>query len=312
VVLLAQLLRGGTPWQFDAYLNAFARSLTPLALAVALGFVLTTALGSALAGAIAAVYWIAVPLARAHLPAVLDVTMTQHWPMVALFALGLLGLTIVYHGKAISGVPRRGIALGTTVLLVGGVLAALAINARGYDALTEPDPVLSAMAHQNAKAGAPAPGFWLQDAQHRIVGLGDYVGKPIVLVFWGPAEPSSADLLPTLSKLADRYREQQLVPIAICLDKDSATLAPFARGVGKRVVMLWDPGSHFTQAASVGDVPGEASAIPWVESPASAAYALETVPAVFLIDRNRVLTEAQGMMEPAGLETAVAQFVGAR
>jgi len=312
VVFLSQLVRGGTPWQLEAYGNAFARSLTPLALAVSLGFVLTTAVGSPLAGAIAAVYWVAVPLARAHLPAVLDVTTTQQWPMAALFAAGLLGLTIVYHGKAISGVRRRGIALGTTVLLAGGVLAALLINARGYDAITEPDPLLLTMAHQNAKAGDYAPGFWLPDADRRIVGLGDFAGRPTVLVFWGPTESTSAELLPALAKLADRYHQQGLAVIAICLDKDSATLAPFAREVGKRVVMLWDPGSHFTQAASVGDLPGESSAVPWVESPAAAAYAIQNIPSVFLIDRNRILESATGVFDAASLEAAAGNLVGAR
>lgn len=295
-ILLGQLISSGAPWQPAIYGNAFARCLVPIGLAVGLGFTLTTAFASPLAAALAAVYWVAIPLARQHLPAVFDVTVAQHWPMSALFAAGLIGFSSYQHGKAIAGAPRRGLVFLISALFSGGLLAVVSINSSGADALTEPDRVLIAMSHQTAERGARAPGFWLPDVHRQLIGLSDLEGRPVLLAFWGPADPASVSLLATMKTLAARHRDQ-LVCVAVCVDRDSAALAPFAHEVGPEVMMLWDRGTHFA--------PGQL----WLDSPVATAYAVEQVPVAFLIDRNRVIAQHLMGMEPDLFAAAVTRFM---
>ncbi len=296
VVCLGQLIPGGTPWRLEAYGNALARCLVPLGLATAVGFTLTTIFASPLAAALAAVYWIAVPLAREHVPAVFDVTVAQHWPLAALFAAGLLGYSCYQHGKAIAGGPRRALALLTAVLFASGVLAIMAISSRGTDALLDPDPVLAVISHQTAEQEARAPGFWLPDARGCLVGLSDFAGRPTVLAFWGPTDPASAQILGALKHLGSRY-PGRVSCVAVCVDRDSATLAPFAREAGPGVTMLWDRGTHFA--------PGQ----PWLNSPAATAYSVEQAPSVFLIGPDRKLTQTLTAADPDLLAAAISSFV---
>ena len=296
VVCLGQLVAGGTPWRLEAYGNALARCLVPLGLATAVGFTLTTIFASPLAAALAAVYWIAVPLSREHVPAVFDVTVAQHWPLAALFAAGLLAFSCYQHGKPIAGRSRRGLARLTAVLFAGGVLAIMAIISRGTDALLDPDPVLAVISHQTAEQEARAPGFWLPEAHGRLVGLNDFAGRPAVLAFWGPTDPASAQILRALKDLAARY-SSRLSCLAVCVDRDSATLAPFAREAGPAVTMLWDRGTHFA--------PGQ----PWLNSPAATAYSVDQTPSVFLIGADRRLTQTLTAADPDLLAAAISRLV---
>jgi peroxiredoxin len=298
-VFLGQLISGGTPWRFAIYGHALARCLVPLGLAAAVGFALTTIFASPLAAALAAVYWVAVPLAREHLPSVFDVTVAQHWPMGACFAAALIAFSSHQHGRSIVTGARRGLARFTAALFAGGVYLAIALNSAGTDALTEPDPVLSAISHQTAERGTRAPGFWLPEADGRLVGLDDYAGRRVLFAFWGPTDPASVPVIGAVKTLAASYRDR-LTCVVVCVDRDSATLSPFAREAGPEVIMLWDRGTHFA--------PGQ----PWLSSPAATAYAVEQVPSIFLLDRDRTIVQGPVSAEPGVLEAAVARFVGER
>lgn len=295
-VALGQLLSGGTPWRLSVYGNALARCLAPLGLAAAVGYTLTTIFASPLAAALAGVYWVAVPLAREHVPTVFDVTVAQHWSMAALFAAGLLGYSACQHGKSIAGAPRYGVALLTAALLAGGALAVAADGARGLDALTNPNPILTAISHQSPVSGSRAPGFWLPERGGKLVGLSDYQGRPVLLAFWGPSSPESAQILGVLKTLAARYRDR-LHCVAVCVDRDSATLAPFAREAGPEVAMLWDRGTHFA--------PGQL----WANSPAATAYAVEQAPTLFLIGPDRRLVQTVTAADAELLAAVISRFV---
>jgi peroxiredoxin len=296
-VFAGQLIIRGTPWNVAAYGNALARAMPPLGLAVALGYALAT-LFTPLASAIAALYWISVPLARMNVPALLDFTPAQRWPISVLLAAALLALSIARQGIAIAGsTPSRRTARWAAAGLFAVTAAAVLLTMRqGDDALLGPSRVLSAISGQTATTGSRAPGFWLPDAGKRIVGLSDFSGESVVLAFWAPAVPASAHLLPALDEVAHRYGAEGVRCVAVCVDKDSATLAPFAREVSPAVTMLWDQGRHFNAAQVL------------LDSALANAYGVEQADVVFVVDGDRVLRTAP-IIGTEDVEMAVRRYL---
>jgi peroxiredoxin len=277
VTAVAQVVLAGTEPRLGPYAAAFQRSLCPLGLAVALGFSLTSLFGTQLAAALAAVYWVAVPLARPHTPMVLDLTLSQHWPQCALLACALVALSASLHARTLRSDrrPGRWTAGVAFLLFASTTLAVLGACWSGDDALLEPNPVLAAMASQAVSKGGPAAGFWLPDADGNLVGLSDFDGRPVVLSFWGPGAPESVRALPLLDALAVRHSGAGLSAIGICLDRDAAAMEPFAAEVRGNVVLLWDRGRHF------GD------GLEWSDSPVAVAYDVRSVPTIVVLDRHR-------------------------
>ncbi len=186
-------------------------------------------------------------------------------------------------------------------LFLAAAAAALAITRAGDDGLLERDPVLAAMISQTAHQDRRAPGFWLQDAKGRIVGLDDFAGRPIVLAFWGPGAPKSARALLLLRELAAEHHDAGLACIAVCVDRDAAAFRPFAHEAGESVVVLWDRGRHF------GD------GLEWSDSPLTVCYGVTAVPSGFLIDRDRTLVATMdGEHEFDMLRPRVARMVAER
>lgn len=296
-VLVGQLIIRGTPWNVVAYGNALARSLAPLGLAVALGFALAT-LFTPLAAALAAFYWIAVPLARLNTPALFDLTPAQQWPISLLLAAALLALSVARHGIAIAGdgPTRRAARWAAAGLFAATGIAVLFTINQGEDSLLRPSRVLSAISGQTATEGQRAPGFWLLDARKRVVGLSDFQGQSVVLVFWAPTNPVSVHVLPMLDELARRHQRDGLRCVAVCVDRDSATLAPFAREVGPGVTMLWDRGRHFNAAQAL------------LDSALANAYGIEQTPAGFLVDRDRTIRSV-AVLDAEAIDLAVQRYL---
>jgi len=304
IMLAAAMVRqavGGTPWRLGAYGNAFARSLAPIALATAMGFSLTSLLVSPLAAGVAAVYWVCVPLARGYMPWVSDMTPAQHWPVPALLGAALVALAATSYGKALHTPGRGRVGLGGTtgLLFAAAALVILRFVLGGEDALVTRDPVLSAIAAQRSREGERAPGFWLPDGAGRLVGLSDFAGRPVVLAFWGPGSPESARATDILSEAARKYRGRGIACVAVCVDRDSATVGPFGRE-HPSLVMLWDRGQHY------GD--GER----WSDSPLGLVYELKEVPTFFLLDRNGTVVNRVEGASAYALETALSDLMRAR
>jgi peroxiredoxin len=278
---LSQVLLGGTPWRAGPYFTALGLCVLPLALAVALGCCLATLFTTPLAAGVASVYWVAVPLARAHMPSVLDITPSQHWPLTAALTLALVALTAALYARRLRDrgpQDRWDIGAAVALVVVAGV-AASALATSGDDGLVKDDPILISVAGQSAHLERRAPGFWLPNLEGRTVGLSDFSDRPVVIAFWGPAAPKSARALAALRDLALAHEDAGLACIAVCLDRDAAAFRSFSRDVGDRVVMVWDRGRHY------GD------SLEWSDSPLTVAYGVQEVPSAFLIDRERLLVE---------------------
>jgi hypothetical protein len=288
---LGQVILGRTPWHFSPYLVALLLCALPIGLACALGFFLSSAF-TPVASAVAAIYWVALPLARLHIPTVLDLTLSQHWLVSLLVTAGLVTLAAALYARPVRGRSRSGsrLAWGAVVLFCAAGLAALAIVSQGDDGLLEPNAVLAAISAQTKYGSQRAPGFWLPGRGGLVV-LGDFAGRPVALAFWSPAVPSSAGALDVLARAC---HGTDVSYIAVCVDRDAATMPLFARGLRKDVVLAWDRGQHFGRG------------IEWSDSPLAVAYDVAEVPAVFLLDReHRLVNSWSGELDAEALRSAL-------
>jgi len=282
---LAQVAVGGTAWHLSPYVHALARTILPIGLAAALGFSLSTIFATPLASAVAAIYWIVIPLTRPHTAVAFDLTLSQHWPMAAFLTAFLLVLTAALYARPIRdrGPGTARLAWTGAILLIAAGAAAYRVAAAGDDALLGPDPVLAAIASQSCRTGPRAPGFWLPDARGRLLALSDYAGRPAVIAFWGPAVSESARYLSSLRELTTGLDSSGITRIAICVDPDPAAMRPFRQDAGPSVVMLWDRGRHFGEGGY------------WDDSPTAVAYEVTALPTTFILDRRcRLVRTIQG------------------
>lgn len=186
----------------------------------------------------------------------------------------------------------------SVVLLAAAAGVALGIISRGDDGLVKRHPLLSAMAGQTAAKDRRAPGFWLPDANGRLVGLDDLSGRVVVLAFWGPAEADSAGVLDELGEIAQAYAPEEVACVAVCVDRDAAAMGPFAREVGRDVVMVRDRGWHYGDGQD------------WSDSPLAVSYGITEVPTVLLLDRERTLyNQWQGTNAMARVESSISRLL---
>lgn len=297
---LSQIVFARTPWQVHPYVHALARAVLPIGMAAALGFCLSTIFHTPLASAVAAVYWIVIPLSRPHIAMAFDLTLSQHRVVAALLTAFLVALASALYARSIRD---RGASSGrlmwvTAVLLVGVGVSAYQVATSGEDVLTGPDPVLAAMASQSIHSDPRAPGFWLADQSGRLVGMSDFAGRPVLLAFWGPAVSDSAQVLPALGSMSKEFGPRGLACIAISVDRDPATLSPFVGEAGPGVAMLWDRGRHFGEGTYE------------VDSPMAVAYDITALPAMFLLDRDRrVVMQAPTELSAEWLRRQVRRIV---
>ncbi len=283
----AQVAGGRTAWHAYPYVHALARVGLPVGVAAALGFCLSTVFHTPLASAVAAIYWLVVPLSRQHLASAFDLAVAQHRMMAAFAAALLVVLACMLYARPVRGrsADGRWLTAIAALLLIGLLVSTYGVVTNGEDMLTGPDPVLAAMASQSIHASGRAPGFWLKDANGRIVGLSDYANRPVLLAFWAPGASGSAELLALVGAMAKEFGPRGLACIAVSVDRDAGTLRPFAQEAPPGVPVVWDRGRHFGEGNTEAD------------TPMSVAYDVTQLPSLFLLDRERRLS-GKGPVEP--------------
>ena len=125
--------------------------------------------------------------------------------------------------------------------------------------------------------GKPVPGFFAIDLNGDSIALQDYRGKVILLNFWAMWYSSGLTEMPYLKKVYDTYKDEGFDIIGISLDYDEPKLRDY----------IQENDIPWRQILDNGTVK---NSIAW-------QYAIPSIPATFLIDREgKLIThEARGM-----------------
>jgi len=123
--------------------------------------------------------------------------------------------------------------------------------------------------------GENAPDFTLRDLSGKDVTLSSFKGKTVVLNFWATWCPYCRHERKSLKSLYEKYRDKDLVIIAVAIDRSSSTVKKFMEQHPAPHIVLTDP-----------------------EGTGAAPYNVMGVPTTFIIDRNgKVKRKFPGMVE---------------
>jgi len=167
--------------------------------------------------------------------------------------------------------PRRITAVRTplvfkakrrTVVTVTGVAAVLVAAALAVTFLTQGNNA-SANSDNTVEYQAGhrplAPDFTASSLTGTTIKLSSYLGKTVVLNFWGSWCPPCRDEAPTLAVLAEQYKSQGVAFLGDDVSDTPANALAFTQKVGITYPSINDPGyaivQKFSQVAPVSDTP---------------------------------------------------------
>lgn len=90
------------------------------------------------------------------------------------------------------------------------------------------------------KPGSEAPPFELADLQNQVHDLNSYIGKPLIINFWGTFCPPCRNEMPALQKEYEKWQGQGLELVGINLSEDRLAVQVFANSVGAKFPILLD------------------------------------------------------------------------
>ncbi|MHB8881689.1 MAG: peroxiredoxin family protein [Thermodesulfovibrionales bacterium] len=123
-----------------------------------------------------------------------------------------------------------------------------------------------------AIAGGKAPDFTLRDLKGKDVRLADYSGKVVLLEFWATWCPPCRASVPEFIALQSRYRDKNVVILAVSLDEGKDVIAKLADFVREQKI-------NYTILVGSESV--------------SQAYNVKSIPALFIIDKSGMIVSTQ-------------------
>lgn len=134
----------------------------------------------------------------------------------------------------------------------------------------------------------PAPAFSLKDLTGKTVSLADYKGKVVLVDFWATFCSPCVKAMPKLQRLHDQNADKGFAVIGIATDEEGEKLVrPMVAKTRVRYPILLD------------------NAGTWK------AYGVETLPALFLVDRSgRIIQRFGGGADHKTIEAAVEKALG--
>lgn len=139
------------------------------------------------------------------------------------------------------------------------------------------------------EAPRPAPALSLRDLAGKTVNLKDYRGKVVLVDFWATFCAPCVKSMPKLQKLQDQHAAKGLVVLGVATDEE-----------GEKVVRPFVAKTKVTYPILIDN------AAAWK------AYGVETLPALFLVDRNgQIVKRFGGGTDHKTIEAEVARLLGA-
>jgi cytochrome c biogenesis protein CcmG, thiol:disulfide interchange protein DsbE len=140
-------------------------------------------------------------------------------------------------------VPRRGLSLGSIVLLIGVVLVALVF---GF-----------ALARQNRTQPetGPAPDFTLTMLDGSQVRLADLKGKVVVVNFWASWCGPCRDEAPALQSVWEKYQDKNVVILGVAYTDTERGAKAFMEEFGQTYPNGLDIGTKISELYAIQGVP---------------------------------------------------------
>ena len=162
------------------------------------------------------------------------------------------------------------------VLLLALVLGGYAI----FQTFTSDDDGL-------VKVGEQAPQFRLANLQGDPVALQDYIGKPVVINFWGSfCEPCIREM-PSFESQYQQWKDQGVELLGINLSEDTIAVSTYVKKQGVNYTILRD-----------------------VDRKTEKRYGLRSYPTTFFVNRDGTLSSVfVGEMKESQIQEHIAQIV---
>ena len=106
-----------------------------------------------------------------------------------------------------------------------------------------------------AKAADTAPDFTLKDLTGQSVKLGNYKGKPVLLVFVTTWCPACRAELPRMTAIYNQYKDKGLIMFNINIMESPEKVSSFVTKRGIPIPVLVDPDGHVAESYGVVGVP---------------------------------------------------------
>lgn len=216
-----------------------------------------------------------------------------HLPVV-LMATTFVGVTVALAPRPAFAAPKKAPCAVCSVREGSGpeaVKATATYEGKEYSFCTEKcraEFLKNPQAFLKANTPRPAPAFSLKDLSGSTVSLADYKGKVVLLDFWATFCGPCVKAMPRLQKLHEEYGPRGFSVIGIATDEEGEKIvAPTARRTKvKYPILLTDANA-------------------WK------SYEVETLPALFLIDRNgQIVQRFGGNVDHKAVAEAVRKLVG--
>ena len=141
---------------------------------------------------------------------------------------------------------------------------------------------LATAAHAGLRLGDTLPAVTLADWQGEPMKLGDLRGKVVILDFWASWCEVCRTALPELDALARRHREDEVIVVAINIDRDRARADQFLSHYlpQRHLMLLHDP-----------------------EAELMARFGADGMPTLYLVDRDGIVRDVKAGYEPGQLDS---------
>lgn len=90
------------------------------------------------------------------------------------------------------------------------------------------------------KVGQQAPNFSLYGLDGELYELNDYLGRPVIVNFWGSFCPPCVNEMPLIQAKYEEYAHTGLIVLGVNLDESTVTIRNFTKGMNLTFPILLD------------------------------------------------------------------------